>query len=75
MFNEKEFLPKTLDECVISDVLSKDILKQILDGKLPFPAFGKCGILLHGDYGTGKTTTACLLPELIERASHPRLVP
>jgi len=66
MFNEKEFLPKTLDECVISDVLSKDILKQILDGKLPFPAFGKCGILLHGDYGTGKTTTACLLPELIE---------
>jgi len=66
MFNEKEFLPKTLDECVISDVLSKDILKQILNGKLPFPAFGKCGILLHGDYGTGKTTTACLLPELIE---------
>ena len=66
MFNENEFLPKTLDECVISDVLSKDILKQILDCKLPFPAFGKCGILLHGDYGTGKTTTACLLPELIE---------
>ena len=45
MFNEKEFLPKTLDECVISDVLSKDILRQILNGNLPFPAFGKCGIL------------------------------
>jgi DNA polymerase III delta prime subunit len=41
-------------------------LSQILNGQLPFPAFGKCGILLHGDYGTGKTTTACLLPELIE---------
>ena len=66
MFNENEFLPKTLDECVISDVLSKDILKQILNGSMPFPAFGKCGILLHGNYGTGKTTTARLLPELIE---------
>ena len=66
MFNENEFKPKSLDECVISDVRSKDTLNQILNGQLPFPAFGKCGILLHGDYGTGKTTTACLLPELIE---------
>ncbi len=66
MFNEDDFKPKTLDECVISDVRSKDILNQILNGQLPFPAFGKCGILLHGNYGTGKTTTACLLPDLIE---------
>ena len=66
MFNENDFKPKSLDECVISVVRSKDILSQILNNKLPFPAFGKCGILLHGDYGTGKTTTACLLPELIE---------
>jgi len=66
MFNENDFKPKSLDECVISDVRSKDILSQILNGQLTFPAFGKCGILLHGDYGTGKTTTASLLPELIE---------
>ncbi len=69
MFNEDDFKPKTLDECVISDVRSKDILNQLLNGQIPFPAFGKCGILLHGDYGTGKTTTAQLLPDLIE-ASH-----
>ncbi len=69
MFNEDNFKPKTLDECVISDVRSKDILNQLLNGQIPFPAFGKCGILLHGDYGTGKTTTAQLLPDLIE-ASH-----
>lgn len=66
MFNEDDFKPKTLEECVISDVRSKDILSQILNGQLPFPAFGKCGILLHGNYGTGKTTTARLLPDLIE---------
>ena len=66
MINEKDFLPKSLEECVISDVRSKDILASILNGSLPFPAFGKCGILLHGNYGTGKTTTARLLPELIE---------
>ena len=66
MFNENDFLPKTLDECVIGDDLSKDILKNILNHSLPFPAFGKCGILLHGTYGTGKTTLACLLPNLIE---------
>lgn len=66
MFNEDDFLPKTFDECVISDVRSKDILGQILNGQLPFPAFGKCGILLHGNYGTGKTTLARLLPDLIE---------
>ena len=66
MFNEDDFKPKTLDECVISNVRSKDILSQILNGQMPFPAFGKCGILLHGNYGTGKTTTARLLPELIE---------
>jgi len=69
MFSEKDFLPKSLDECVISDVRSKDILASILNGSMPFPAFGKCGILLHGNYGTGKTTTARLLPELIE-SSH-----
>jgi len=66
MFNEKNFLPTTLDECVISDVRSKDILASILNRSMPFPAFGKCGILLQGNYGTGKTTTARLLPELIE---------
>lgn len=66
MFNEEEFMPRSIDECVISDVRSKDILIQILNSQLPFPAFGKCGILLHGDYGTGKTTIARLLPDLIE---------
>jgi DNA polymerase III delta prime subunit len=68
MLNEKDFLPTTLEECVISDVLSKDKLGKIIHKVTPFPAFGKCGILLHGPYGTGKTTTARLIPELMEQA-------
>jgi DNA polymerase III delta prime subunit len=68
MLNENDFLPTTLEECVISDVLSKDKLDKIINKVIPFPAFGKCGILLHGPYGTGKTTTARLIPELMEQA-------
>ena len=68
MLNENEFLPTTLEECVISDVISKDKLDKIINKVIPFPAFGKCGILLHGPYGTGKTTTARLIPKLMEQA-------
>jgi len=67
MFIEKDFLPTTLEECVISDDLSKDKLGKIINKVIPFPAFGKCGILLHGPYGTGKTTVAKLIPELMEQ--------
>ena len=68
MLNDKDFLPTTLDEVVISDVFSKDMLTKIVNKVIPFPSFGKCGIILHGPYGTGKTTLATLLPELMEQA-------
>lgn len=68
MLNDKDFLPTTLDEVVISDVLSKDMLTKIVNKVVPFPAFGKCGIILHGPYGTGKSTLARLIPELMEKA-------
>lgn len=68
MLNDDNFLPTTLDECVISEVLSKDKLNKIINKVIPFPAFGKCGIILHGPYGTGKTTLAQLIPELMEKA-------
>lgn len=68
MFDENKFSPTTLEECVISDAPSKDNLDQIINKVIPFPAFGKCGILLHGPYGTGKTTVARLIPELMEQA-------
>ncbi len=67
MINEKDFLPQSLEECVIGDPRSRGLLSELVSNRLPFPAFGKCGILLHGPYGTGKSTTAGLLPDLLER--------
>lgn len=43
-------------------------LDSILDATLSFPDNGVNGIVLHGLYGTGKTTMANLLPGLIETA-------
>ncbi|MFN5722865.1 MAG: AAA family ATPase [Betaproteobacteria bacterium] len=68
MINEKDFLPQSLEECVIGDPRSRGLLSELVSNRLPVPAFGKCGILLHGPYGTGKSTTASLLPILMERA-------
>lgn len=36
---------------------------------MPFPLFGKNGICLWGVYGSGKTTLAMMLPQLLERSA------
>ena len=41
-------------------------LEAVLDGTVKFPGNGVCSLLLHGIYGTGKTTMANLLPGWIE---------
>jgi replication-associated recombination protein RarA len=66
MFNPNDFTPKTLDDIVIGKPSDKAKLDDIMSGRLPFPAFGKCGILLFGAWGTGKTTLAKMLPDLME---------
>jgi hypothetical protein len=40
----------------------------VIDGRLPFPAFSKRGILLVGTFGIGKTTLARMLPDVMEQA-------
>jgi DNA polymerase III delta prime subunit len=60
--------PNCIDDFIFSNPDERDLLKMILARKLPFPLGGKTGILLHGIWGTGKTTLAQLLPELIEVA-------
>ena len=60
--------PNCLDDFLFSNHTDKRTLELILSRKLPFPFGGKTGILFHGTWGTGKTTLAELLPELLETA-------
>ena len=60
--------PNCLDDFLFSNDTDKRTLELILSRKLPFPFGGKTGILFHGTWGTGKTTLAQLLPELLETA-------
>ena len=68
MITANTVTPKTVNDCVMGNQEAKGTLDDLVSGKIPFPAFGKCGILLHGLWGTGKTTLAKLLPDAIERA-------
>ena len=59
--------PQCLDDFALL-AISRQKLESILDQTLQFPGNGVCGLILHGLYGTGKTTLAQLLPGLIETA-------
>lgn len=45
---------------------TRNKLEAVLDGTVKFPGNGVCSLLLHGTYGTGKSTMAHLLPGWIE---------
>ena len=58
--------PNCLDDFLFSSATEQQKLEYILSRKMPFPFGGKNGILLHGTWGTGKSTLAELLPALVE---------
>ena len=62
------YQPVSLNEFVFGNDESRLLIEDIVNGVLPFPFAGKTGILLYGTFGTGKTTLARLLPEMIEQA-------
>lgn len=61
------YSPKTLADIVIGDEFSNDAVRYIANGNLPFPSTGKNGFLIHGPFGTGKSTLAMLMPTELEK--------
>ena len=61
------YQPQAISEIVFGNDESRLLIEDVVSGELPFPFEGKTGILLYGTWGTGKTTLARILPEIIEQ--------
>lgn len=62
------FAPKQLSDIVFKDEFARQTIANCINKNWGFPSKGKCGIILAGSTGTGKTTLANLLPGWIEEA-------
>ena len=61
-----DITPTRLEEFVFEDDATLEVLRNVVSNDNLLPA-ARVGVLLYGGYGTGKTTLARLLPNLIER--------
>lgn len=68
VFNLAVLSPTSIDDIIFGSTESKMKVEEIVNGYMPFPISGRCGILLYGVWGTGKTALAKMLPEAIELA-------
>lgn len=61
-----DYTPTNPHEIIFGNEESFLRINDLISGFDMLPEDGKCGILLYGTFGTGKTTLAKMLPEFIE---------
>lgn len=59
-------LPASIDDVVFTKATEERHLRRLVAGELGFPSHAKSGLLLYGNYGTGKTTLTHLMAVLLE---------
>jgi DNA polymerase III delta prime subunit len=62
--------PTRIEDFFFSNDDEQVLMEDIVYGRQPFPYAAKNGILLWGNFGSGKTTLAKALPLLIERHTY-----